>query len=168
MGDRAVAKGKDALGGLRSGFLRGRGGPPPSLHPRPGCGLSLGAPPLPAGAGSAGVAGPCGQRELPRFPAWVPAGLRATLGWVWFWLCWDLKEVFSLLRAPVSSSVKWASTFPRSVRTETVCGVEHVPWSATRLLALQEYALSLPFLVPLASSTHFLRPLGRLGSREDL
>ena len=119
MGERAVAKGKDALGGLRSGFLRGRGGPPPSLHPRPGCRLSLGAPPLPAGAGSAGVAGPCGQRELPRFPASVPAGLRATLGWVWFWLCWDLKEVFFLLRAPVSSSVKWASTFPGSVRTET-------------------------------------------------
>ena len=33
MGDRAVAKGKDALGGLRSGFLRGLGAPSQSPSP---------------------------------------------------------------------------------------------------------------------------------------
>lgn len=52
---------------------------------------------------------------------------------------------FPLLWVPVSLSVKWASTFSRGVRTETVCDVEHVPGSATGVLALQEYALSLAF-----------------------
>lgn len=77
-GESAAGKGKDALGGLRSGILRVRGlQGAPSQSPSPardgelslggGGGardgeLSLGAPPLPAGGGSAGVAGPCSRR----------------------------------------------------------------------------------------------------------
>ena len=54
-------------------------------------------------------------------------------------------KFFPLLWAPVSSFVKWASTFSGGVRTETVCDVEHVPGFATGVLALQEYALSPAF-----------------------
>ena len=138
-------------------------GPPPSLHPRPGCGLSLGAPPLPAGAGSAGVARPCSRRRTAErllVSESGSAGFGSSFAGI-------SGRFFPLPWAPVSSSVKWASTFSGGVRTETVCDVEHVPGSVTGVLALANMRFPLPFLLPLASSTHFLRALGRLGSRDD-
>lgn len=118
-GERAAAKGKDALGGLRSGFLRGRGAPLPVSIPGQAAGLAwerpLFRPELVVQMRRDPAATENRRGVLPRClpgSAGFGSGFAGISG-----------RFFFLLWARVSSSVVRASTFPGSVRTETACGL---------------------------------------------
>lgn len=94
-GERTASNERDALGRVSSPSLRvlepGLQKAPPSLHPGRGCMCGLGEPLFRPEPGVQTWLGPSS-----RCPPSERAGLRGRLGWVWFWLCWDLRKVVSL------------------------------------------------------------------------